>query len=251
MTIHATIAPRTRAPVDGLLGVVDLLLRDRSAFRSHLEDAPDRAAVAKALLLTVIAGCAIFGASMGTYRGGLQILYAAVKLPLAVLLTAGLTAPALTGALRAARGASSFLDDLLLVLSSLALTSAVLAALAPVVFLAVLARVHYHELILAIVASCVAAGLLGIAFFMRGLGARGGAGLFATTPLVLAVVALVGSQMAWTLRPFVLRPRTKEIPFVRAIEGGFYDSVSRTASSARGVYLREEAPVPEDVDAHR
>lgn len=243
-TLRIDTAHRSWHEVDGPLGVIDLLLRDRDAFRDHLEDARDLASIARALLITVVLGCAVFGASMGAYRGGLQLLYAAVKLPLVVLLTAGICGPALSGALAAVRGEHSLVKDLLLVLSALALGSMVLAALAPAVILAVLAGIRYHSLILLIVTCCAGAGLFGLIFFVQGLRRRKGSGLLIATPIALLVFSLVGSQMAWTLRPFVLRPRTKQVPFIRDVEGGFMDAVQRSADSARGVYHRDAAPLP-------
>src|SRR5687767_8468285 len=153
-TLRISIAERQAPPVEGSLGVVDLLLRDRDSFHLHLERSTDLASIARALLLTVIAGCAVFGAAMGANRGGLQLAFAAVKLPLVVLLTAGFCGPTLTGLLRAVKAESIFARDLLLVLSALALGSMVLAALAPVVVLAELAGVSYHGLIMLIVCCC-------------------------------------------------------------------------------------------------
>jgi hypothetical protein len=241
-TLRISIAERQVPPVDGALGVVDLLLRDRAAFHAHLERSTELASIARALLLTVIAGCAVFGAAMGANRGGLQLLYAAVKLPLVVLLTAGVCGPALTGLLRSVKAESTFTRDLLLVLSALALGSTVLAALAPIVVLAELAGTGYHELILLIVCCCGLGGAAGLSLFIKGLRRREGTTL--AMVLALGLFALVGTQMAWTLRPYVLRPRTPEVPFVRAIEGGFLDAVNRSIDSARGIYRRDSAPMP-------
>ena len=241
-TLRISIAERQLPPVDGALGVIDLLLRDREAFHAHLERATDLASIARALLLTVIAGCAVFGAAMGANRGGLQLLFAAVKLPLVVLLTAGICGPALTGLLRSVKAESSFTKDLLLVLSALALGSSVLAALAPIVVLAELAGTGYHKLILLVVCCCSVGGVAGLSLFIKGLHRRGGSML--AMILALGVFALVGTQMAWTMRPYVLRPRTPDVPFMRAIEGGFLDSVNRSTDSARGIYQRDAAPIP-------
>jgi hypothetical protein len=57
-------------------------------------------------------------------------------------------------------------------------------------------------------------------------------------------MALVGSQMAWTFRPYVVRPRTEDVPMIRALEGSFIDSVTISTSSALGIYSRERAPLP-------
>jgi methyl-accepting chemotaxis protein len=93
----------------------------------------DLAALARPLIVTIALGGAVFGAALGAYRGGLQVLYAAIKLPLATLLTAAICAPTLT-ALNAALGrAACIRRDFALVLAVLARGALVVAAEAPVV----------------------------------------------------------------------------------------------------------------------
>lgn len=229
-------------PSAGLEGVDQLLRRPAWFVEAASRDAAPTALV-RAVLLTVLAGAGLFGASMGLFRPGPQILSSAVKLPLVLLFTAALSVPVYT-ATRWAQGAQVNLrQDILLFLSSLALTSLVLAALAPVVLLAVLSGVGYHGIVLTVVACAGAAGLVGVGAFVRaarrlGEGRRRLAALAAA-----AVFAVVGVQMAWTLRPFVARPRAA-FELVRAPEGGFFESVIVSADSARGVYRRDMAPLP-------
>jgi hypothetical protein len=59
------------------------------------------------------------------------------------------------------------------------------------------------------------------------------------------IFATVGAQVAWTLRPWLVRPRPPEVPFVRAVEGSLYDAVLGSTRSARGIYLRDSAPLPD------
>lgn len=42
------------------------------------------------------------------------------------------------------------------------------------------------------------------------------------------------------LRPYLVRPRTEHIPFVRAREGGFADALYMSSRSARNVYDEPE-----------
>ncbi|MFZ4758291.1 MAG: hypothetical protein ACOYLX_09005, partial [Burkholderiaceae bacterium] len=60
----------------------------------------------------------------------------------------------------------------------------------------------------------------------------------------------VGGQASWILRPYLVRPRTEHIPFVRGLEGGFLDSLGRSTRSAAGVY-DDDGRIPADrpVDA--
>lgn len=247
LALEDTFVPPTRTPRDlGPLEVVDLLLRDRTAFLRRIETHADLARVARALLVTCVLATAAFGASIGAYRGGIQILFAAVKLPVAVLLTAGLVAPALTGLGLAARARDDALDvrrvferDLVLVLAALSLGSLTLAALTPVVVLGEIFGVGYHEMILTLFGACTVGGMLGLALFVRGMARREGRGRVAASLGALALFAVVGSQMTWSLRPFLVRPRTESVPFVRALEGSMFDSVSTSADSARGIYRME------------
>lgn len=233
----------------GPLGTVDQLLRDRPGFLERIATERDLASTARALILTIAVSAAIFGATIGAYRGGTQILFAALKLPLVVLLTAGITCPVLTGLSRVlARDAerSSLQQDLALILSALALGAIVIASLSPLVLLVMSSGAGYHTVILVVVACCAAGGLASAGLFVRGLLRRSGKGHLVSGALVLVLFAIVGAQLTWTLRPYLVRPRATEVPFVRALEGGFFDAVHRSSASSRGVFFRDEAPLPEE-----
>jgi len=229
---------------DGTLATVDQLLRDRHGLLDRIAAADDLTELARTMIVTIAVCAAVFGASLGIYRGGLQILFAAVKMPLVILLTAAICTPALSALRRVATGAASLRKDLALVLSSLALGSLVLAALAPVVTLAASWSFSYHSLVLLAVGCCVIAGTVGLALFFTGTRAMTWGSRVVVAGTALLVVATVGIQMTWTFRPYVLRPRTENVPFIRAVEGSFVDSVSTSYDSARGVYHRSAAPLP-------
>ena len=212
--------PRAEEPVQEGLDGIDQLLRRPVWFVAAAAEHPEPARILRVLLVTVLAGAAIFGAAMGVYRPGWQILSSLVKLPLVLLFSAGLTVPAYAAARWASGARLDPRKDILLFVATLALVSLVLAALAPVVLLAVLTGFGYHATILVVTACAAVAGLV-------------------------AVVAFVRTQMAWTLRPFVARPRA-DFEVVRTVEGGFVDAVHRSAESARGRYRREAAPLPGD-----
>ncbi|MCA9554890.1 MAG: hypothetical protein KC933_32970, partial [Myxococcales bacterium] len=106
----------------GLEGV-DQLLRRPSAFLAAVEAKEVPATVVRTLLITTLAGAGIFGAAMGAFRPGPQILSAAVKLPLVLLFTAGATVPAYSAARWVAGAQVSLRKDVLLFLGTLGLTS--------------------------------------------------------------------------------------------------------------------------------
>ena len=225
------------------LGIVDQLLRESGTFLEQIEDTPDLVRVAKTLIVTIVVSTGLFGAAIGAYRMGLQPVFAAFKLPMVVLLTAGLAVPAFSALTKATTGTSSLRRDLLLVLASLAMTSMVLAALAPVVMLGAMLNVGYHAMVLLVVACCGLGGAAGLVMFLRGVSKRSASMPWLAMLTALTVFGVVGSQMAWTFRPFVARPRA-EVQLFRPIEGSFVDAVATSMRSARGVYSRDSAPLP-------
>jgi hypothetical protein len=242
---------------NGSLGTIDHLLRDRGAIYARIAGDEDLSGLARAMIITIVAGAAVFGGAVGAHRGGLQIAYAAIKFPLVLLLTAAVCAPTLTAINSALGRASSALRDIALVVSSLALVALVLAAAAPVMILGTPLGLTgdggdpllgYHDMALVMAGACAAAGAAGLAMFWRGLGRVDRQGRLPAAAMVLAVFTLVGSQMAWTLRPYLVRPRSPDIVFVRSFEGGLLDSVRQSAESARGRYERDGAPLPGEAE---
>lgn len=222
---------------------IDLLLRDRERMLARLR-AGDLAPVLRTMIVTIVVAMTIVGAALGSYRGGVQIGYAAVKLPIVLLGTAVLSAPALT-AIGAALGRRPRLaEDLALVLSALAFGALLLAACTPLLLLARAVDLSYHRMILAVVAMFALAGLASLRMIVHAVGLEPARGNTAAVAGLCIVFAMVGAQLSWALRPYLVRPRAPEVPFVRALEGSLFDSIAGASRSARGIYLREEAPVP-------
>ena len=225
-------------------GVVDDLLMDPGQLVQEAQsaDAATQAATVRVLLLAILGGTAVFGAALGFYRGGLQLLYAAVKLPLVVLLTAAVATPAMT-AMGAALGREARLRvDLIHVLAALARGSLVLGALAPLMLVASCIRLDYHRAVLLAVVCCAGAGVTALPLLWRAVWReeRGRGFLIAA---MLVVVTMAGTHTAWLFRPYLVRPRTTEVPFLRALDGSFIDSLNQSQRSARGIYdERFQAP---------
>lgn len=247
MTTETTTMPQHLDAPDepAVLGTIDLALRDTPAMLDRIDDGEDLAGIARAMILTIFAGGAAFGASMGAFRGGLQIAFAALKLPLAILLTAAVCAPALTALNAALDRETSLRRDLALVLVVLARASLVLAAEAPLVLLAVSLDAGYHALVLLAAGCCTVAGLSALALLGKGLGRQGGgAGSVVVGIALVLVFSLVGAQMSWMLRPYLVRPRAPEAPFARDLDSNVLEAVGTSVMSARGVYRRDYAPLP-------
>lgn len=242
--VEPAAEPASAPELPGTLGLVDALLRDHPRLLRRIEAEDRLTELARSLGLIILVCAAIFGAALGFYRGGVQMLFAAIKLPLAVLLTAALSVPAFVAMNAAASGRARAGRDACLVLLALAGASLLISALAPVIVLASFMGITYHSAVLLVVGCCSFGGLFALMIFMRGVAQRAGPARLLISLGLAGVFCAVGAQMTWTLRPFLVRPRTVQVPFVRGIEGSFMESVRMSSDSARGRYIRESAPIP-------
>jgi hypothetical protein len=217
-------------------GIVDGLLTDPQGVveRALGAAAPAQSLMVRVLLLTILAGTAAFGAAVGFTRGGVQVLYAAIKLPLVVLVTAFVSTPALT-ALGLALGRQTELRrDLIRVLAALARGSLVLAALAPVMLVATCVQLAYSWAVLSLVGCCCVAGVAGLPLLGRARWSEALARRFLVVAMAV-VVTVAGTHTAWLFRPYLVSPRSTDVPFVRPIEGSFSHAVDWHSRSALGL----------------
>jgi hypothetical protein len=225
------------------LGMIDLLLRDREGMLARIREGSELAAIMRTMIATIAVTMAIVGATLGSYRGGIQIAYAAIKLPVVLLGTAALSAPALS-AIGAALGRRSRLAaDLALVMTALAFGSLLLVACTPLIMLGRSVDLDYHRMILAVVAMFAIAGSAALRMICRGVALEAAPGWRTAVAGLCVVFSLVGGQLSWALRPYLVRPRTPDVPFVRDVEGSLFDSVTGAMQSARGIYDRDAAPL--------
>jgi hypothetical protein len=227
---------------------IDQLLRDRTSILARITSGKDLAAITRVMVATIAVSMAIVGAALGSYRGGVQIGYAAIKLPLVLLGTAALSAPALTAIGSAAGRRIRLTQDLVLVVTALAFGSLLLTACTPLLLLCIAMKREYHDMILVTVGLFSLAGIAALRMIVQGVRLEAVTAPRGSTSAVLGlcvVFALVGGQLSWALRPYLVRPRAHDVVFVRDVEGSLFDSISQTFDSARGHYARDSAPLPE------
>lgn len=222
---------------DGAVARLELLLREPDAFLAALARAEEDASLAsltRVLTAAVVVGAGVFGAVVGAHRGALQMLYCTVKVPLILLVTLAVCAGPFVAFTRAAGLPLAARSVIALALGSCARFALVLVGLAPFVWLMEGWSLGYHRVILAVVAVCGVAGAFAGRLLFSGLARSGPAGVRVGLAFV-AVFAVTGAQTSWILRPYVVRPRTEHIPFVRSLEGDFLDALGTSAlSAARG-----------------
>jgi hypothetical protein len=239
-------APRAMpagAPPRDSLTLVDLLLRDRAGTLARIRAGADPKPILATMVATIAVAMAIVGAALGSYRGGVQIAYAAIKLPLVLLGAAALSAPALS-AIGAALGRRSRLAaDLTLVMSAVAFGALLLAATTPLILLGRAIELDYHRMIVGTVIAFGVAGCATLRMIVQGVTAEHAPGWRSAIAGLCCVFALVGGQLAWAMRPYLVRPRAPEAPFLRAVEGSLFDAVGTSLRSARGIYTRDAAPL--------
>lgn len=201
------------------------------------------AGIREALLcaLVILLGSGIYGSTVGLWRAPLQSLYTAIKFPLLIFLTCAGNA-LLNGIVAQLHGSGlSFRQTSLAILMSFALTAAILGTLSPVSLfvlcntppLSSSPTLVGHSLTLLIHVFFIAgAGVIANQRLFRLLTKASGHRRTARTVLLswLGGNFLLGSQLAWILRPFIGSPGLA-VEFLRAdpLRGNFYEAFGRAA----------------------
>lgn len=190
-------------------------------------------------LLIVLLGSGLYGFTVGLWRAPLQSLYTAIKFPLLLFLT-GTGNALLNGILAQLLGSGlSFRQTSLAILMSFAITSLILGALSPI-SLFILSNTPPLASDATLLGHSVT--LLTHVFFIAGAGLIANQRLYrllekvsANRAIARRVLAgwlggnlLLGSQLAWVLRPFIGSPQLA-LEFLREdpLRGNFYEAVWR------------------------
>ena len=219
--------------------VLGRLLRSPADIAGCCREDRDTRDIAIVSLIAVVLGAAAFGGVIGSFRGGAQIAFAAVKIPLALVATLAVCAPAFHAVAAGLGRPWPMRSIIALVLAAAGRSSLVLLALSPALWLLFDLGLDYHAAALAASMAYAIAGLAAIGILVRGLGA--GSGRAMTAVAFIGIFFAVGGQSSWILRPYLVRPKTAHVPFLRAREGGFADALRRSSRSAAGIYDRSSA----------
>ncbi len=190
-------------------------------------------------IVVILVGSGLYGFTVGLWRAPLQSLYTALKFPLLILLTCAGNA-FLNGILAQLLGSDlSFRQTSRTILMSFALTGLILGALSPVSLfvlyntppLSSSATVLGHSITLLTHVSFIAcAGIIANRRLYSLLEKMSGHRRTARMVLFswLGGNFLLGSQLAWILRPFIGSPGLA-IEFLRddPLRGNFYEAVGR------------------------
>jgi hypothetical protein len=136
----------------------------------------------------------------------------------------------------------SLRQNLALILTAITVTAVLLLSFAPITLFFILTTSQYQFFKLMNVAIFALSGLMGVVFLYQGMKVVSGVEMegASTRKWVLIiwmfVYAFVGSQMAWTIRPFIGDPGAPFEP-VRQLGGNFYTNVLYSLGEVLGFII--------------
>ncbi|MBD0390744.1 MAG: actin-binding WH2 domain-containing protein [Nostoc sp. C3-bin3] len=207
--------------------VVIGLLRDRSSFLEEIRSGIRLNSKSTALLICSSIFFAIYGAIIGSSHSWMQALSSAFKLPCLYLITLIICFPTLYffNILFGSRKTAG--QHFAMLLTAASVISVLLFSFAPITLFFLLSTQNYQFYKLLNVAIFAITGFIGIKFLYQGmqlLSEEDKEGLETRMNILrfwLILYAFVGTQLAWTLRPFFGTPQA---PFelFRQMQGNFY-----------------------------
>lgn len=212
------------------LGVIEAILRSRLQFFHEIRDGIDLPRKLRAMLISSLAFFALYGAVMGSAHSVWQALSSAVKLPILFLATLFICSPTLYIFNVLFGSNQSLRQNIALILTAVTVTAVLLLSFAPITLFFLLTTSQYQFFKLLNVGIFTIAGIMGVRFLSQGMrvvadmGTEGDRSLRLVLRLWMFLYAFVGSQLAWTIRPFMGAP---SLPFelFRQLGGNFYTNI--------------------------
>ncbi len=219
------------------------LLRNRRQFLDEVRNGIKLESKIASLLVASSVFFAVYGAIIGAYGGGLQIISSAIKLPALYLLTLLVCLPTLYFFDILFGSKLNFKQYVAMALTSVAVISVLLFSFAPVVLFFLISVKDYLFFLLLNVLIMTVTGSVGVRLFYKGM-----QDIVSSSEVVstgsrryllkgwVVLYGLVGSQLGWTLRPFLSVEGEPFQIFRPEIEGNFYTQVARSIGSLLGWY---------------
>jgi hypothetical protein len=223
------------------LAIIETILRNRHQFFAEIREGAGLGGKMRAMLISSVAFFALYGAVMGSTHSLWQALSSAVKLPLLFLATLVVCSPTLYFFNLIFGSKQSLTQNFTVILTAIAVTAVLLLSFSPIVLFFLLTTSQYQFFKLLNVGVFTIAGLVGVIFLSQGMrvvsaaGQEGAAARRNVVRLWILIYAFVGSQMAWTLRPFIGAPG---LPFelFRQLGGNFYANIFASIGEILGFF---------------
>ncbi|MBM4430290.1 MAG: actin-binding WH2 domain-containing protein [Chloroflexi bacterium] len=224
------------------LAVIETILRNRYHFFSEIRDGVGLRSKMRAMLVSSIIFLALYGAVIGSSHSLWQALSSAAKMPVLFLATLVVCSPTLYFFNVLFGSNQSLTQNFALILTAITVSAVLLLSFTPIVFFFLLTTSGYQFFKLLNVLVCGVSGAMGVAFLTQGMrivSAAGKEGAAARRNVVrfwIFLYAFVGSQMAWTLRPFIGAPSIK-FELFRQLGGNFYANVFASIGELLGFFV--------------
>lgn len=233
-------SPTLQSRLPRILSLLDRLLREREEFFETLFTGKDVWNYCRLFGLITAVLCALYGLTMGAtawtgswQRGLAQMTATSIKVPLLYLLSLVVCFPVLYIVLVLMGSKLRFGQGLALILMALAFNSVLLVSCAPIALFFAFTGASYDFVKLLHVVICGFSGVWAMTALLHGLRLMcEKSDLYPLKALrILQIWALifgfVGTQMAWSLRPFVGEP-SMNFTIFRQQQGNFYQAVGQS-----------------------
>ena len=204
---------------------LSLFIRDRDTIYENIKDEKNLRSYAIVATTSTLVFGALYGAVMGVYAGGIQILYDAIKIPMLLLIALYVSLPTyyvLNGILG---GELSLRQMAVLFMVSVTVMAIMMIAFLPVTLFFTLTTPErtfatYAFTVLLNVLFFALAGLTAVSYLLNGFSRIHGENKKWVPAMMIGslVLAFVGTQLAWVLRPYF----HVSLEFLRPPSGNFY-----------------------------
>lgn len=212
----------------GILEVFKIFQNTESYFDERDKEQSRKLILNQLLIICVLTF--LYGAVMGSYHSFLQSLVAGLKVTFLFLCSILICFPSFF-VIQQVLGSKMTLNQMILiVLSGFVLTSAIAFSFAPIIILFQITGGNYHFLQLLHVSIFIFSGVFGMRLMIEALKfacekkdiyPHIGVTVFR---IWIIILAFVGIQLAWNLRPF-LSDKNEDFKLFRKYEGNFYTAV--------------------------
>jgi len=224
------------------LAVIETILRNRYHFFIEIRDGVGLGAKMRAMLISSITFLALYGAVLGSTHSLWQALSSAVKMPILFLATLVICSPTLYFFNVLFGSNQSLTQNVALILTAITVTAVLLLSFTPIVLFFLLTTSGYQFFKLLNVGICAISGWMGVLFLSQGMsivsaaGKEGASARRNVVRLWILLYGFVGSQMAWTLRPFIGAPSMK-FELFRQLGGNFYANILASLGELLGFFV--------------
>jgi hypothetical protein len=201
--------------------------RDNEELFQEITD--PKGAVSRVLNQLLLLGfySSLYGVVMGSYHGVAQAIASGVKVPILFALALVICFPAFFIIQNILGSKLKLLPMISVILSGFALTTAIMVSFSPIVIIFLLTGSNYYFLQLLHILVFIVSGIFGMKTVVDALKfSCEKRNVYPQTGVVvfrfwLVILAFVGIQLAWNLRPF-LGDRGQPFKLFREYEGNFY-----------------------------